>query len=75
MSVTRIDREIGPRGYDPYNSADRDAESALEWRWVSYQLPRAWFDDSFLWNGRDGRIRRLTARSETPIRILGVEYA
>ncbi len=35
----RIDREIGPKGYDPYNSADRDAESALEWRWAVWPVP------------------------------------
>jgi hypothetical protein len=48
--VTRIDREIGPKGYDPYNSASRDRESALEWRWVIYYPPAVigeraiWFD-------------------------------
>lgn len=34
--MSNIDREIGPKGYDPYNSALRDRESALEWRWVVY---------------------------------------
>ncbi len=43
----RLSREIGPKGYDPRNSVDRDTSSALEWRWAVYtpgQAPVVSFD-------------------------------
>lgn len=64
--VSSIDREIGPRGYDPYNSADRfRADDVVDW---SHR-----FKDAIFWIGRDGRVRKITARSQAPIRLL--EYS
>ncbi len=62
--MSAVDREIGPKGYDPYNSAERDQESALEWRWVGYSPPTLYFDDSIIWIGRDGKLRQAKPSAE-----------